>query len=459
MAIDGGMELTSISRQPGTVPPVLWVGRAAEPSISPAPNFLDQPGAECLVAVLPGALEVCLEWLESVRRQQPDLPVILLLEEFSFSVARQLRLAGAFEVLAADAPQEEVQFLIQEAREQYSRRRSLRSVPAWRKTLVGNCQAIERLAEAIRLIAERRSTILITGETGTGKEVVAKAIHAASGRTGPLVSLNCAALPETLLEAELFGHTRGAFTGAQQARAGRFEAAHRGSIFLDEIGDMPLELQAKLLRVLQEREVQRLGSSENIPVDVRVIAATNADLLSKVEDGRFREDLYYRLNVVPLHLPPLREREGDVALLAQHFVEKICGQEGIAVKRLTPAAVRRLEEYSWPGNIRELENTVERAIALSGRRTELWPADFLLPAVMKKPTGITADCLQLTLPEEGIDLERIIAGLERQMIEQALRRTKGNKSAAAELLQLKRTTLGAKMRTLGAGEGPRALTA
>jgi DNA-binding NtrC family response regulator len=459
MAIDGGMELTSISRQPGTVPPVLWVGRAAEPSISPAPNLLEEPGAECLVAILPGALEPCLEWLESARSQNADLPIILLLEEFSAVTARQLRLAGAFEVVPSEAPPEEIQLLIQQARKQYGTRHPIRPAPAWRKGLVGSCRAIERLAEAIGLIAERRSTILITGETGTGKEVVAKAIHTASGRRGPMVSLNCAALPETLLEAELFGHTRGAFTGAQQARAGRFEAAHRGTIFLDEIGDMPLELQAKLLRVLQEREVQRLGSSENIAVDVRVIAATNADLLSKVEDGRFREDLYYRLNVVPLHLPPLREREGDIALLAEHFVGKICAQEGIGLKVLTPAAARRLEEYHWPGNIRELENTVERAIALSGRRTELLPADFLLPTVLRKQNVTAADAIQVTLPEEGIDFEGIIAGLERQMIEQALRRTKGNKSAAAELLQLKRTTLGAKMRTLGAGEGPRALTA
>lgn len=451
--------MTSISRQPTTVPPVLWVGGAAEPSISPALKNLDQPGAECLVAVLPGTLETSLDWLESARGQNPDLPIILLLEEYSALTARQLRLAGAFEVLPAEAPPEEIQSLIQQAREKYSHGRAARPVPPWRKSLVGNCQAMERLAEAIGLIAERRSTILITGETGTGKEVVAKAIHAASGRTGPLVSLNCAALPETLLEAELFGHTRGAFTGAQQARAGRFEAAQRGTIFLDEIGDMPLELQAKLLRVLQEREVQRLGSSENIAVDVRVIAATNADLLSKVEDGRFREDLYYRLNVVPLHLPPLREREGDVALLAQHFVEKICAQEGIPPKVLTLAARQRLQEYSWPGNIRELENTVERAIALSGRRAELLPLDFLLPTMLRKPVAASPDALQLTLPEEGIDFERIIAGLERQMIEQALRRTKGNKSAAAELLQLKRTTLGAKMRTLGAGEAPRALTA
>ncbi len=322
--------------------------------------------------------------------------------------------------------------------------------PLWRSNLVGRCRAIENLALAIETVAQRRSTILITGETGTGKELVARAIHQASGRTGNLITLNCTALPESLLEAELFGHTKGAFTGAQNSRIGRFEAAHRGSIFLDEIGDMPLELQAKLLRVLQEREIQRLGSSESIAVDVRVIAATNADLFSLVEDGRFREDLFYRLNVVPLHLPPLREREGDIAPLARHFVAKICRLEDLPLKTLSDAALAHLELHHWPGNVRELENTIERAIALSGTRQELVPSDFLL----RKPnSGLseTTPCVSpFSLPEGPIDFERIVSNIERSMIEQALSRTNGNKSQAADLLGLKRTTLGAKLRTLAA---------
>jgi transcriptional regulator with GAF, ATPase, and Fis domain len=315
------------------------------------------------------------------------------------------------------------------------------------------------MAEVISLVAGRRSTILITGETGTGKEVVAKAIHAASERPGKLISINCAALPESLLEAELFGHTKGAFTGAQTARVGRFEAAHRGTIFLDEIGDMPLDLQAKLLRVLQEREIQRLGSCESIAVDVRVIAATNVDLLSKVEDGRFREDLYFRLNVVPLHLPALRERSGDIGVLAEHFIQKICRQEGLAPKRLSLAAFACLEEHHWPGNVRELENSVERAIALSGSRMDLLPGDFVLRGSTRKPASASLDSMQFVVPADGIDFEHIVARIERSMIEQALLRTNGNKSQAAELLRLKRTTLGAKLRSLGSETWSEAATA
>ncbi len=316
----------------------------------------------------------------------------------------------------------------------------------WRRGLIGTCEAMEHLVSAIETIAGRRSTVLITGETGTGKEIVARAIHEASGRRGKLITLNCTALPETLLEAELFGHTRGAFTGAQASRVGRFEAAHQGTIFLDEIGDMPLDLQAKLLRVLQEKEVQRLGSSESIAVDVRVIAATNADLFSLVEDGRFREDLFYRLNVVPLHLPPLREREGDILPLALHFVQKVCRQEGLPLKHLSAEAMIRLEMHSWPGNVRELENTIERAVAFSGERVDLVPMDFLLQTLPAKEERVG----QVALPDGQMDFEAIVANLERRMIEQALRKTNGNKSQAAGLLGLKRTTLSAKMRNLAA---------
>lgn len=319
----------------------------------------------------------------------------------------------------------------------------------WRRRLIGSCEAMQNLVAAIETIAGRRSTVLITGETGTGKEIVARAIHEASGRRGKLITLNCTALPETLLEAELFGHTRGAFTGAQNSRIGRFEAAHQGTIFLDEIGDMPLDLQAKLLRVLQEKEIQRLGSSESIPVDVRVIAATNADLFSLVEDGRFREDLFYRLNVVPLHLPPLREREGDILPLALHFVQKVCRQEGLPLKHLSAEAMVRLEMHSWPGNVRELENTIERAVAFSGERVDLLPMDFLLQRVVRESER-EVESVEMPLPEGRVDFEAIVANLERRMIEQALRKTNGNKSQAAGLLGLKRTTLSAKMRNLAA---------
>ncbi len=302
-----------------------------------------------------------------------------------------------------------------------------------------------RTAEVIRLVAERRSTVLITGETGTGKEMVARAIHAAGPRAHlPMVAVNCNALPETLIEAELFGHVRGAFTGAIQHRVGRFEQAHRGTLFLDEIGDLPLDMQTKLLRVLQEREFQRVGSSETIHVDVRLIAATHVDLAGRVREGRFREDLYYRLNVVPVSTPPLRERLEDIPLLAAHFIEKICRQEDLPARRLDSEALDRLGSYAWPGNVRQLENAMERAIALSGDREILCAADFDLPdSVVPGPAAIA-------LPESGLDFEQTVGNIERQILEQAMRRSGGNKTAAAEMLRLKRTTLAAKLKSLNA---------
>jgi transcriptional regulator with GAF, ATPase, and Fis domain len=262
--------------------------------------------------------------------------------------------------------------------------------------------------------------------------------------------VNCGALPETLLESELFGHVRGAFTGAWQGRAGRFEQADRGTIFLDEIGELPLELQSKLLRVLQEREIQRLGSSETIKLDVRVVAATNCDLQERVERGEFREDLYYRLNVVPLHMPALRTRRGDVPLLARHFVEKICRAEGLPLKQLTSEAEQRLVEYPWPGNVRQLENAIETAVALSGGRPVLAPSDFPVLAA-PRPRAVSTGAPVVSVPDGGLDYERTLAGIEKSIIEQALRKTNGNKKAAADMLQLKRTTLSAKVRSLAFG--------
>ena len=241
----------------------------------------------------------------------------------------------------------------------------------------GASPAIRRTADIIRLVARRRSTVLISGETGTGKEVVARALHMASPRGQfPMIAVNVAALPETLLEAELFGHVKGAFTGASQQRIGRCEQANRSTLFLDEIGDLPLDVQTKLLRFLQEREFQRVGSSETIRVDVRMIVAANVNLLDLVRQGTFREDLYYRLSVIPITVPPLRERPEDIPLLANHFIAKICVQENIPQRRLTPAALAKLRGFAWPGNVRQLENAIETAIALSGDRELLIPSDF-----------------------------------------------------------------------------------
>lgn len=318
----------------------------------------------------------------------------------------------------------------------------------WRSRLVGTSHSLEQVCKTIDLIADRRSTVLITGETGTGKEVVARSIHQASSRRSmPLVTVNCAAIPENLIEAELFGHVKGAFTGATGARTGRFEQAHRGSIFLDEIGDLPLDLQAKLLRALQEREFQRVGSSETIKVDVRVIAATNLNLMDRVRDGRFREDLYYRLNVVPMRIPPLRERREDVPLLVEHFLNRVCSQERIDTKRVSPEALEELTRCPWPGNVRQLENSIEMAVVLSGDRKILVPSDFALTPVAGAAVKLNEDRL-LPLPEEGLDFEAVIGRIELNLLQQALKRAQGNKKAAADMLGLKRTTLAAKLRSL-----------
>ncbi|MDX2178091.1 MAG: sigma-54 dependent transcriptional regulator [Bryobacteraceae bacterium] len=319
----------------------------------------------------------------------------------------------------------------------------------WRQILVGESPAMQRVARLVELVAHRRSNVLITGETGTGKEVAARAIHLAGPRRErPFVAINCTALPENLLEAELFGHVRGAFTGALGERAGRFERAHGGTIFLDEVGDMPVNLQAKLLRVLQEKTFERLGSSETVQVDIRVIAATNADLPRRVAAKEFREDLYYRLNVVPLEMPPLRERPTDIPLLAEHFLEKICAQERLEKRTIAAPAMTHLAAFDWPGNVRQLENSVEMAVALSGERTELCAGDFPLAGAGARPPA-----LEIAIPEHGIDFEGTVSSIELGLLEKALARTSGNKSQAAELLGLNRTTLTAKLKAHAKANG------
>jgi DNA-binding NtrC family response regulator len=337
------------------------------------------------------------------------------------------------------------------------RKRLAQAKPAisfpWQRALVGSSRAMEHVSHLIELVAERRCTVLITGETGTGKEVAARAIHEASRRSaGQFVAVNCSALPENLLESELFGHVKGAFTGAQQLRVGRFEQANHGTLFLDEIGDIPLELQTKLLRVLQQREFERLGSSESIPVDVRIIAATNVDLRELVSRGQFRQDLYYRLNVVPVHMPALRQRVSDIPSLIQHFLGKICNYEGIEIKSVSPGAMKSLMNREWPGNVRQLENAVEMAVALSGERNVLEIEDFPAPDHVV-PDPSFAGPVPISLPDQGLDFEKTVSQFEWNILRQALHRTRGNKKQAAEMLRLKRTTLSAKVRILEAAAG------
>ena len=390
------------------------------------------------------------EILEECHRNCPHAPVVVLDVERSglpLSTARMIRL-GAFHYLSADAAESDVLGCIAAA---LDHRRSLVAVePAaepWRRLLVGESAAMRNVADIVRLVAARRSTVLISGETGTGKEMAARAIHLAGDRAGqPMVAVNCSALPEHLLEAELFGHVRGAFTGAINHRVGRFEQAHRGTLFLDEIGDMPMELQVKLLRVLQEREFQRLGSSETVKIDARVIAASNVNLGERVREGKFREDLYYRINVVPIHMPALHERRSDIPLLVQHFLDKICRQEQIALKQVTPETLESLCRHAWPGNVRQLENSIEMAVALSGERRWLYPVDFRLPSAAARP-AMEGRPARIALPEHGIDFAEVVGGLERDLLEQAMHRTGGNKKLAADLLRLKRTTLAAKLKS------------
>lgn len=315
----------------------------------------------------------------------------------------------------------------------------------WESRLVGDSPPLRHVRHMIRMVGPRRASVLIHGETGTGKEIAARCLHLSSARSKfPFVPVNCGALPAALMEAELFGHVRGAFTGAIQNRVGRFEQAHGGTLFLDEVGELPLELQAKLLRVIQEREFQRLGSSDAIRVDVRIVAATNRDLCRQMERSLFREDLYYRLNVVPLEMPALRDCAGDVPLLARHFAARICEMEGMPAKQLRDDALEKLSRYTWPGNVRQLENSIEMAIALTGPRDLLTPEDFPLPAA--GPTLVESPVV--AVPDQGLDFEQTVAFIERSILEQALRKTGGNKKAAAEMLRLKRTTLSAKVRSL-----------
>ena len=314
--------------------------------------------------------------------------------------------------------------------------------------IVGRSQSMRRLFQMLETVAGTTSTILITGETGTGKELVARAIHHSSPRSGHrFVALNCGAIPETLLEAELFGHVRGAFTGAVATRQGRLEQAHRGTLFLDEIGTMSPSLQAKLLRALQEREVERLGDSQPIRVDVRVIAATNSNLEEMVEEGTFRKDLYYRLNVIPIHLPPLSERREDIPLLVKSFLHKLSQQHEPARPDVvfSQEAMRQLMAHTWPGNIRQLENIVERALAMTPGRRQIEVGD--LPADLQMNGGSTT-VLDVVLPEEGLDLQQYIREIERQLIHSSLEQTGGNKRKAAELLNIKRTTLVEKAKRL-----------
>jgi DNA-binding NtrC family response regulator len=313
--------------------------------------------------------------------------------------------------------------------------------------IIGKSPAMQQIYSVVSMVAQKTSTILIIGETGTGKELIARAIHYNGPRKDqPFVGVNCGAIPAPLLEDELFGHVKGACTGAHQHRIGRFEQANQGTLFLDEIGTMPLDLQVKLLRVLQEREFQKVGGTTTVKVDVRIIAATNSDLLERVHKGDFREDLFYRLNVIPIQVMPLRQRREDIPLIAAHFVKKYCTEQNLPPKRVSHRAIKALVAFDWPGNVRQLENAVEMAVALSGDRELLDISDF---PTASKSTGEEALFQNIEVPEEGLDFNILIGELERRLILQSLQLADGNKKRAAALLNLKRTTLVEKLKRMG----------
>jgi transcriptional regulator with PAS, ATPase and Fis domain len=313
--------------------------------------------------------------------------------------------------------------------------------------MIGEHPSIKKIQEIVRRVAPTDATVLITGESGTGKELVARAIHAASPRAArPFVPVNCAAIPENLLESELFGHVRGAFTGAHASRLGMFQVANHGTIFLDEVGELPLALQAKLLRVLQDGEVRPVGTDHPIGVQVRVIAATNKELPHQVEKGSFREDLFFRLQVIPIHLPALRARRSDIPILVEHFLDKANTKHALNVA-ISREAMIYLWEYDWPGNIRELENLVERLVILSDNGVTEWqdlpPNIRCFVADKKNPRPI--------ISSDQVDLREATDQLQLRLMDEALRLTNGNKSAAAKILGLKRTTLVAKLRKQAGG--------
>jgi DNA-binding NtrC family response regulator len=328
---------------------------------------------------------------------------------------------------------------------------------------VGFSGAMQEVLAKARAAAATRATVLLTGESGTGKEVIARAIHRLSAEADqPFVPVHCGAIPENLIESELFGYNKGAFTDARKDTPGKFREAHGGTIFLDEVSTMPLAVQVRLLRVLQEREVQPLGGGAPVKVEVRVVTATNTDLWKRVQEGTFREDLYYRLDVVPIQLPPLRVRREEVPFLAQHFLNRKAREHGLYPKALHPSVDSMLMALPWPGNVRQLENAIERAIVLSGSRPVLTRDDFTfltervvdgeaimasLPPVSEAPI-MQAASVPMDLPPDGLDLNQVVSEVEKKLMLQSLQITRGNKKRAAELLGLKRTTFLEKMKRL-----------
>jgi two-component system nitrogen regulation response regulator GlnG len=409
-----------------------------------------------------------LDVLREIRKRRPDLPVIMMTAYGTLQVAVEAMKLGAYDYIGKPFDMDEVVLVVEKALEAQA---LAQEVTRLRQSLegsvdlggiVGGSPAMQQIFKAVGKVAGTELTVLLRGESGTGKELIARAVHENSRRKGrSFVPVNCAAIPRELLESELFGHERGAFTGAVSARRGRFEQAEGGTIFLDEVGDMDLSLQTKLLRVLQERRIERLGGEGSNPVDVRIVAATNQDLEAAVAKRVFREDLFYRLNVVTIHLPPLRDRREDIAALVSHFLSAFAQEQRAAPKVVSPEAMTVMLAYGWPGNVRELENVVKRAAALAttslilpdhlpegirsgsgtqepGIRTDAFPAEW-----------IRAEMVRLQGSLDGHLHDHFVACIERPLLELVLRRAGGNQVKAAELLGINRNTLRKRIRELG----------
>lgn len=390
-----------------------------------------------------------LELLARLRAISPGTPVVVVTGHGTIETAVEAMKQGAFDFLTKPFPGDQLRLTLERALE-FSRlqreNRELRRAVERRfafDNIVGSSSSMKALFDSLELAARTESTVLIAGETGTGKELVARAIHHnGPRRRGPFVTLNCGAIPGSLIESELFGHRRGAFTGAVADRRGRFEAAEGGTLFLDEVGEIPSELQPKLLRALESGEIDPVGAGEPARVDVRIVAATNRDLERMVEEGRFRRDLYYRLAVVPLRVPPLRDRREDIPLLAEHFLRKMAERTERPNLRIPPEAFALFDRYDWPGNVRELENAIERLVVMS--REDLLSLDAL-PARIRGAEGEGGAAGRFRLPPAGIDLEEV----EREFIRQALERHEGNRTKAARALGLTRNTLLYRMQKYG----------
>ena len=418
--------------------------RVAENGAS-AMELLRQEPAELIISDVKMPDMSGIELLRAARALLPDVEVIMMTAFKNDDAEREAFLLGAFDFVQKPFDIDLVKEIVARALQKISLVKDKQALLEENKVLIqdqrsrgklqniiGRCERMQALYQMIETVAQIQSTVLVTGESGTGKELVARAIHDLSPRAErPFVSVNCGAFTETLLESELFGYVKGSFTGANANRKGLFEAANSGTIFLDEIGEMSPAMQVKLLRVLQERKLRPVGATEETTVDTRVIAATNRDLASMVKEGTFREDLFYRISVIPIELPPLRERAEDIAELAVHFANKFCAQSGRALS-ISEAATRLLENYSWPGNVRELENTIERAVALE--TTDSIQPERLPERITNYNPNLIAESFEF--PEEGINVAAHLDQLEKTYVLEALRRSGGNQTKAAEMLRL-----------------------